>query len=212
MQVDNTRTLKLVIEQEYTTGTTSVSSETSRKYEPSTDTLAAISNTYELHCRRTIAIPPKERIGLTASVCGLKRQADDLFTRVSQHGSTQSQGACMPTLPPSLVHGLVESQTVLAQLETLLQNVARLPQERTSLIRADYLVVTFTEAVVLMSDLEECLKCLDAPRTGALEVDQQGSNLASLSQRLNTQCVIWRTQLDMLQWYRCTDHSLLISC
>lgn len=108
----------------------------------------------------------------------------------------------MPTLPPSLVHGLVESQTVLAQLETLLQNVARLPQERTSLIRADYMVVTFTEAVVLMSDLEECLKCLDAPRTGALEVDQQGPNLASLSQRLNTQCVIWRTQLDMLQWYR----------
>lgn len=73
-------------------------------------------------------------------------------------------------------------------------------------------MVSFTNAVVLMSDLQKCLEVLDAPSTEAFGVDQQGLDFASFSQRLNTQCTIWQTQLDMLQWYCYTDHSLLVIC
>lgn len=94
----------------------------------------------------------------------------------------------------------MESKNILTQLESQLRDISSFSHERASLVQADHLIISFTNGVLLFSDIQRYLQSLDAFETGTAGKSDDELKLTSLVQRLDRQCSIWRVQLDMLQW------------
>lgn len=132
---------------------------------------------------------------------GLKDLTDSLVSQITSEGFTESQPNETNALPQDFVCKLVESQATLTQLKSRLPKV---PYERASLIQADHLLVWLTKDVLLFSDVQRYLQSFGVPNhepSGPLEEAYDKPDATSLLQSLIGQCSIWRTQLDLLQWY-----------
>jgi hypothetical protein len=142
-------------------------------------------------------------LSVTAGIIGILATAGKLGAIL--HG-TISTTKNAPRILISLMSEVYEVQAALSSLHILIKDLSSAQPHRAALIQLDYLIVTLTESILTLSELENIIAPIAAPLgakvplTAHLKLARAEGSCVKIVERLQRHKSSMSLMLNILQW------------
>jgi hypothetical protein len=142
-------------------------------------------------------------LSVTAGIIGILATATKLGNIL--HG-TISTTKNAPRILLSLMSEVYEVQAALSSLHILIKDLSSARPHRAALIQLDYLIVTLTESILTLSELENIIAPIAAPLgakvplTARLKLARAEGSCVKIVERLQRHKSSMSLMLNILQW------------